>query len=240
MIASSPDRDLARRQSVKNLSCSILAAAIGIGCLGGLDDGSASAETLRIQGSSSFLSEVISPHQARIEALAAHRLSVAANSSDRGLLAVLKGEADLAMVTDSAERLVAILRESAPDLPYDRLLEFRVAEARVAFAVHPDNPVRRVRLGQLKQILTGQIDNWRQLGGPDRPIRVVSLHGSAKRTVERSLLEGRHMTPRSEVLVERVDEIVETVAHGRGALGIAWPQIVKLHGLPELSTKSPV
>ena len=226
---------------MKNLSCSILAAAIGIGCLGGLDDGSASAETLRIQGSSSFLSEVISPHQARIEALAAHRLSVAANSSDRGLLAVLKGEADLAMVTDSAESLVAILRESAPDLPYDRLLEFRVAEARVAFPVHPDNPVRRVRLGQLRQILTGQIDNWRQLGGPDRPIRVVSLHGgSAKRTVERSLLEGQHMTPRSEVLVETVDEIVETVAHDRGALGIAWPQIVKLHRLPELWTKSPV
>src|SRR5437870_10054202 len=160
MIARSPDPDPARRQSVKNLSCSILAAAIGIGCLGGLDDGSASAETLRIQGSSSFVSEVISPHQARIEALAAHRLSVAANTSHQGLLAVLEGEADLAMVADSVESLVATLRESAPDLPYDRLLEFRVAETRVAFPVHPDNPVRRVRLGQLKQVRSGQLDNW--------------------------------------------------------------------------------
>ncbi len=40
--------------------------------------------------------------------------------------------------------------------------------------------------------------------------------------------------------VETVDEIVETVAHDRGALGITWPQVVKLHRLPELSTKSPV
>ena len=61
-----------------------------------------------------------------------------------------------------------------------------VSQTRVAFPVNPDNPVRRVTSAQMKQVLTGQIDNWRQLGGPDLPISLVSLGrgGGARMTIE--------------------------------------------------------
>src|SRR5712691_8725015 len=150
---------------MKKLSWSaVLATVVGIGCLGALNDGAASAQTLYLQGSSGFSNEVLEPYQARIEALTGHKLSVTANTSDRGLLALLKGDADLAMISASLESMVALLRESRPDLPFHRLREFHVAEARVAYPVNPDNPVRSVSLAELKQVLSGKIGNWRELG----------------------------------------------------------------------------
>ncbi len=224
---------------MKKLSWSVvLATVVGIGYLGPLNDGSASAETLSIQGSSGFSNEVLEPYQARIEALTGHKLSVTANTSGQGLLALLKGEADLAMTSASLESMIASLRESKPDLPFHLLREFHVAEARVAYPVNPGNPVRSVSLKKLKQVLSGKIDNWQDLGGPDLPIHVVSLRdgGGTKRMTEVLLLEGQHITPRFATIVKSAQEVVRTVAQERGALGITQARLVKLHRLPELQT----
>jgi len=219
----------------------LFATALGIGCLSVLNDGSASAETLHIQGSSGLSNEVIGPHQARIETLAAHKLSLVPNTSGQALLALLQGEADLAMVSASLESMIVALRESRPDLPFDRLRSFRVIEARVAYPVHPSNPVRYMPVAKLRQILSGQIDNWREVGGPDLPIHVVTLRGGgAKRTTETMLFGGQPLTPRSEIIVERAEEVVQTVAQEPGALGITRQRLAKAHQLPQLQTKAPV
>lgn len=44
----------------------------------------------------------------------------------------------------------------------------------IAAVVHPDNPVRRVTMDQLRDMFTGVITNWSALGGPDRPIHLYS------------------------------------------------------------------
>jgi phosphate transport system substrate-binding protein len=218
--------------------CAVLATVVGIGYLGALNDGGASAETLKIQGSSGFADDVMEPYQDRIEALTHHKLDLVVNTTGEGLLALLKGEADLAMVSAPLESMVALLRKSRPDLPFSLLRDFRVGEARVAFPVNPGNPVRSVSLAKLKQILNGQIGNWRELGGPDLAIHVVSTRegGGTKRTTEEILLGGQRITPRSEIIMESPPAVVQTVAQDRGALGITQAGLVKGR-LPELETK---
>src|SRR5712691_4703572 len=205
LMAGSPSEMRQGNRRMKNsLWRAVLSTVIGIGYFFILTDGPACAETLIIQGSSGFSNEVLEPYQARIEALTGHKLSVTANTSDLGLLALLKGEADLAMISASLESMIALLRESRPDLPFHRLREFHVAEARVAYPVNPGNPVRSVSLAELKQVLSGKIGNWRELGGLDLPIHVVSLRdgGGTKRTIEAILFGGQHITPRSAIIVE--------------------------------------
>lgn len=42
----------------------------------------------------------------------------------------------------------------------------------VCFLVHPENPVRALRLGELRDVLSGKITNWSQVGGKDAPIQL--------------------------------------------------------------------
>ncbi|PIO47593.1 MAG: hypothetical protein CMR00_09445 [[Chlorobium] sp. 445] len=42
----------------------------------------------------------------------------------------------------------------------------------VCFLVHPENPVRALRLEQLRDVLSGKITNWSALGGKDAPIQL--------------------------------------------------------------------
>jgi phosphate transport system substrate-binding protein len=39
-------------------------------------------------------------------------------------------------------------------------------------AVNPDNPIKGLTLQQVRQVFTGEMTNWSQLGGPDVPIQV--------------------------------------------------------------------
>jgi phosphate transport system substrate-binding protein len=216
-----------------------LVTAVGIGCLGALSVGSVAAETLHIQGAAGFADDVIRPYQQKIETQTGYKLSLTANTSGEGLLALLKGEADLAMISAPLEDMVALLRKLRPDSPFHLLHEFHIGEARVAYPVNPENPVRSLSLAKLKQILSGQIDNWRTIGGPDLPIHVVSLRdgGGSKRTTEAMLLDGQSMTPRSPILVASALDVVQAVEGDRGAFGISEAGLVNLHRLPELQTK---
>ena len=221
---------------MKTLSrCAALAAAIGI--VGAWGAGSASAETLRLQGSTGFANDIMSRYQGDIETLTSDKLKVTPTSSVRGLVALFKGETDLAMVAAPLETMIGLVRETHPDLPFHLLQEFRVTRARVAYPVNPANPIRKVSIPQLKKILTGQIDNWRQLGGPNLPIVVVSHEGGGtKRITEFLVSDGRPIAPHSHIVAAGPEDVVRMVAKDRGALGIAQPRFVALHNLPELDT----
>ncbi len=54
-----------------------------------------------------------------------------------------------------------------------------VAMDGIAVAVHPSNPISELSLRQVKQIYTGRVTNWRELGGPNREIVVISRDTSS-------------------------------------------------------------
>jgi phosphate transport system substrate-binding protein len=49
-----------------------------------------------------------------------------------------------------------------------------VAMDGLAVAVHPGNPVKALTINQVRDIYTGKIRNWKELGGPDKAIVVIS------------------------------------------------------------------
>ena len=94
------------------ISSAVLSAIIGIGCPVGLIDGYASAETLRIQGSSQLVSQVLLPYRDRIENAAGYKLNITSSKASLGLLALFDGEADLAMVSAQVQDIVAFFAEN--------------------------------------------------------------------------------------------------------------------------------
>ncbi|MBE9039254.1 PstS family phosphate ABC transporter substrate-binding protein [Oscillatoriales cyanobacterium LEGE 11467] len=88
---------------------------------------------------------------------------------------------------------LAFAQSSRPleDEEYDRakqrgltLKQIPVAIDGIAVAVHPELDVAGVTIAQLKDIYTGKITNWSQVGGPNLPIVPVSRPAESGGTVE--------------------------------------------------------
>jgi ABC-type phosphate transport system substrate-binding protein len=197
---------------------------------------SASAETLVVQGSTTFNSNLMVPYRGDIESVAGHQLRVIPSKSNVGLMALLAGEADLAMISSPLESEIALLRQTEPELPLERLQSFLIHRTRVAFAVHPDNPVRSSRWAMMRRVLNGEIHNWKHLGGLDLPIVVVCVRegGGVLMSVEKNIMRGDRISPRNLVTVETGPELPFVVAKDVSALGLAQMAEVRRHKLPEL------
>jgi phosphate transport system substrate-binding protein len=214
----------------KLLLAVIFAGAAGIG--------SAYSDNLVLQGSTTFATGVAQPLAKAVEAQTGHHLEVIPNKSNLGLLALFERKADLAMISTTLDKEIEILRRSNPNLRFEGLRAFEIARTRAALVIHPSNPVRNARLQDIGKILTGEISNWRQLGGPDLPIRVVAVRegGGVLASVEAKLLGGTHISAPDVIRVQVGTQIVRVVAQEPGALGITQLAIVKSSSAIELVT----
>ena len=104
----------------------------------------------------------------------AARFTFTASNTDAGFAALIADEADIAM---ALREIRPLERKAARAAGLGDLTG--VGRSRVlaldAFVpvVAPSNPVREITLPQLAGILSGQITNWRELGGPDAPFRSI-------------------------------------------------------------------
>jgi phosphate transport system substrate-binding protein len=208
-------------------------------------DGSAHANSPNsfvLQGASAFNTTIVEPFGRVVEAETGLKLVVIPNKSNLGLRALLANKASLAMLSTGLENEVELLRASDPTLPYDRLRSFEIARTRAAFVVHPDNPVRNLSLDQVGRILTGEIRNWKEFGGPDLPIRVVAIHsgGGVLAAVEQRLLGKGHIAAPDAIRLQVGTQIITVVGQEPGAIGITQLRLAKVRNATELITDKPV
>jgi phosphate transport system substrate-binding protein len=195
------------------------------------------AEPLIIQGSSTLSAEILTPYQGKIEALSGQSLKIVSVRSDFGLLRLLAGHSEFATISTLLPRAIESVRPGRPDLPYDKLLAFPVSQVRVAFVVNPSNPIRKTDLRVIRQILSGEVKNWKSLGGPDLPIRVAYTHvGGVTLCVAGELFGGKPITPAFPIRAAFGSQVVKVVEQEPSAMGVAQYGLVKEHQLPELIT----
>ena len=96
----------------------------------------------------------------------------------------------------------------------------RVAMDGIAVIVHPSNPVDSLTLDQIKDIYTGKVKNWSELGGANLPIVVMSRESSSG-TYEvwgEIALQGERLAP-TALLRASSGALAQDVAETRGAIG---------------------
>jgi phosphate transport system substrate-binding protein len=199
------------------------------------------ADPLVVQGSTTFNRRLMEPHQAAIEAASGQKLVVIPNKSTPGVRALLEGRAQMAMISASLQGEIELLRKVMPDGDFDRLRAFEILSTRLAIGVHPSNPVRRTRLATITQILRGKIHNWKELGGPDLPIRVVlPVGGGAQTVVEAELLGGQPITLPDVIYVKTPVQLVQVVEQEPAILGFVQLPLARQRGITELVTDPPL
>jgi len=94
------------------------------------------------------------------------RISVTGGGSGTGLAALINGTVDIA----NASRKIKDEEITQAEANGIQPVEFVIARDAIAVIVNPENPVSQLTLQQISDIYSGQINNWSEIGGEDRPI----------------------------------------------------------------------
>lgn len=98
---------------------------------------------------------------------------VSSSTSATGFEALLSGEAEIAMSSRRIQRDEArALRGNGAGNMVSPGQEYIIAVDSLVVIVNPDNPVKKLTMEQLAAIYSGQIKNWKEVGGDDAPISV--------------------------------------------------------------------
>ncbi|MGA7874401.1 MAG: phosphate ABC transporter substrate-binding protein [Desulfoferrobacter sp.] len=150
----------------------LIAVAVLFACVG---INRAWAGTISINGSTTVLPIAQKVAEAYMKENPDVSISVSGAGSGNGIKALIDGTTDIA---DSSrfikeKEVKAAVEKGRYPVP------FAVAYDCIVPVVHPGNPVKDITLDQLKGIYMGEIKNWKELGGPDKKIVVISRDTSS-------------------------------------------------------------
>jgi len=158
--------------------------------------------------------------QKAIEAFAKVRkdisISVDGSGSGNGIKALLDGTTDIANSSRS-------MKDKELDKAKEKgikIKEITCAYDMIVPITHPSNPVKNLTLDQLKGIYDGSITNWKQVGGADQNIVLISRDTSSG-TYEywnEHVMKKGDVTPKAQLQASN-GAIVTTVAGNPKAIG---------------------
>jgi phosphate transport system substrate-binding protein len=103
------------------------------------------------------------------------RISVTGGGTGTGMAALINGTVDLA----NASRKIKPEEIKQAESNGIQHFEFVVARDAIAVIVNPHNPVSQLTLEQISLIYKGNINNWREVGGENRPIVRLSRESNS-------------------------------------------------------------
>jgi len=172
----------------------------------------AHADTVKITGASTVLNVVINPTKAAVEKNTGHSLAIIGSGTGKGLVDLFEGTSDIAMVSEPMDIAADAAAVAGKQIDAGKVKFFELRKDEIVFVVHPSNPVGKLSWEQIRDIHTGKISNWKQVGGKDQPIVVYSdsTTGGTRAMVKKIVLGGAEYGPavKPQTSVKRAAEMV--------------------------------
>ncbi|TLN20241.1 PstS family phosphate ABC transporter substrate-binding protein [bacterium] len=160
-------------------------------------------------------------------------ISVTGGGSGTGITSLINGTVDIA----NASRAIKEEEIAAAEKNGIEPVEHVIARDAIAVIVNPENPIDELTLEQISQIYRGDISNWKEVGGDDRPIvrlsretnsgthvyfleSVVRLGNKNDKTIFSPLTL---LLPSSEGIIAEVSDNPNAI--GYDGLGYVTPQV---------------
>ncbi|TET55524.1 MAG: PstS family phosphate ABC transporter substrate-binding protein, partial [Anaerolineales bacterium] len=102
-------------------------------------------------------------------------IAVTGGGSGTGIAGLINGTVDIA---NASRKIKPTERENALANGIEPV-EHAIARDAIAVVVHPSNPVDQLTLQQVSDIFSGNITNWSDVGGEDRPIVLLSRESNS-------------------------------------------------------------
>ena len=197
------------------LALGLLFVASLTGCDSGPSPQSAPVQILSIKGSDTMVHLVSSWTEEFMKTHAETDISVTGGGSGTGIAALINGTTDICAASrdmKEKERKQAADNKVSP-------VEIPVARDGIVLIVHPENPVNGLTIDQLRLIYTGKVTNWKEVGGPDTRILLLSRESSSGTFVffQEHVLNKEDFSP-SARLLPGTSALVQAVAADHGAI----------------------
>jgi len=143
-------------------------------------------------------------------------ISISGGGSGNGIKAIIDGTTDIANSSRFIQDKEVSLAVEKGRYP----VPFSVAYDCIIPIVHPSNSVMDLTLDQLKAIYKGEVKNWKQVGGPDRLIVVISRDTSSGtyEVWEEKVLQKERVYP-GALLQASNGAVAQAVANNKNAVG---------------------
>ena len=174
------------------------------------DSPAGGGQTITISGSTSVgpLAEKLAMKYEEIENV---KIEVNQIGSSAGIANAMNGVSQIGMSSRDLKQ-----EEKDSDIQ-----EFIIAYDGIVVVVHPSNKVKDLTMEQVKQIFTGEIMNWKEVGGKDMEIVVVSREdGSGSRDAFQEIVGYKSgELIRNAIVASGNGNIKTTVAMNKHAIG---------------------
>lgn len=174
------------------------------------------AGTIKINGSTTVLPIAQKVAEAYMKEFPEVSIAVSGGGSGNGIKALIDGTTDVANSSRfiKGKEVQAAVEKGRYPVP------FAVAYDCIVPVVHPANPVKDLTLEQLKSIYMGKISNWKELGGVDKKIAVISRDTSSGtyEVWEEKVMDKERVFP-GALLQASNGAVAQAVAKNENAIG---------------------
>ena len=180
------------------------------------------ADSVVIKGSTTVLPVVQGTLEAFMKANPGVQMSLSGGGSGEGIKALIDKTTDIATSSREIKSKEIELAKSKGINPVAHV----VAYDAIIPVVHPKNKVSNLTIDQLSQIYQGNITNWKEIGGDDLKIVVISRDSSSGtfESWDHFVMKKAKVTPRAQMLASN-GALVTAVSKNRYAiayLGIGY------------------
>jgi phosphate transport system substrate-binding protein len=177
---------------------------------------SAMAGNLVIKGSTTVLPIAQKLSEVYMKQTPDVKITISGGGSGEGMKALVDGSTDIAtssrFIKDEEVKL-AVGKGRYP-------VPFAVAYDCIIPVVHPENSLANISMDQLKDIYMGKVRNWKEIGGPDRAIVVISRDTSSGtyEVWEEKVMKKERVFP-AALLQASSGAVAQAVAKNKNAIG---------------------
>ncbi|WP_409199874.1 phosphate ABC transporter substrate-binding protein [Methanobrevibacter sp. DSM 116169] len=137
------------------------------------------------------------------------KINVQGGGSGMGIRSVSQGIADIGM--------------SSKDLTADEskgLEVIEIGKEGIVVGVSNENTINDLSIEELKKIFSGEITNWKELGGEDAEIHVVTREdGSGTRSAFESIVMGNDNIRKDAIVQSSTESVKQAVSTDKAAIG---------------------
>jgi phosphate transport system substrate-binding protein len=212
-----PQADRNHDMTRKILLAALLIISTASGCASSDTDDNDGRAVLRIKGSDTML--LLTLRWAEDFMRIHSRVAVYAEGggTETGIDALIDGRADLCAASRPlrAEEVRRLLQKRGS-------LGISILTAKDALSIylHPDNPVSNLTMEEISGLFTGRVRNWKDVGGEDFPVTVISRQPNSGTYLffEEHVLRGKSYRE-DAITAASTEAVIRHVRDNRGAIG---------------------